>query len=200
MQDFIQQYINLLIIQYYNSPNAVGEVSLGSERIYDLKVAADEVLANIDLDTATGDYLTKIGSIVGIKRTEPIFNDDETYRFFVKLKIAQNTASAFLTTDTGDGIQDVIKFAFGDMAYVVDNKDMSIDLYISNEFNLDVLRTIFNLRLLPKPQGVRYNNVKLINNEPAFGFDNNPLSRAFASKNDTAYVNGGPFARKIIIN
>jgi len=199
MQDFIQQYIDLLIIQYYNKSNAVSEISLESERAYDIKVVADQISEKIDLDLATGDYLTKLGDIVGIKRKEALFNDDEVYRFFIKIKIAQNTASAFLTTNNNDGIQDVIKFAFGDMAFVVDNKDMSIDLYISDSFNIDVLRTIFRLKLLPKPQGVRYNNVKLIGNNPAFGFDNNTLSRPFSSKNDASYVNGGPFARKIII-
>lgn len=200
MNDFIQQYINLLIKQYFNQPNAKGEIENSATMFGNIKETADELLEQYDIDQATGKTLDLIGALVGIKRTEPEFNDDDTYRFFIKVKIAKNTSSAFMVSQNKTGLQDAIRFAFDNNAYIVDKKNMSLDLYISEEISLNTIELLFRLNLLPKPQGVRYNNVKQLSLEPAFGFSNNPLSRAFASKNDPTYVNGGPFARKIFLN
>lgn len=200
MTDFTKQYVELLMLQYYNQPKAVAEIETDASLTERTKDAADHLIEQYDLDVATGDALDKIGKLVGIRREDPILNDDELYRFFIRLKIAQNTSSATLFDENGNGLQDVIRFAFDNQAYVVDNKDMSLDLYVPDDFSIEVLTLIFRLNLLPKPQGVRYNNIKQIATEPAFGFSNNPLSRAFASKNNPEYVNGGPFARKVIFN
>jgi len=194
------QYINLLIIQYYNKPNARAEIANFSSQFESIKSAADALLEEFDIDVATGATLDKIGKIVGIKRSEPVLNDDEVYRFFIKLKIAKNNALGSLTSDTNNGIQDVIKFAFGNDSYIVDKKNMSMDLYVPEGTDVDILRTIFRLNLLPRPQGVRYNNVKISSSEPKFGISNNPFAAPFSSKNDASYTNGAPFDRKIVIN
>lgn len=122
---------------------------------------------------------------------------DSDYRFFIRVKAAKNRASGYVSSDKYISIQDVVLSAFDGRAYVVDNLDMTLTLYVSPVVSLDRLRLIQALNLLPKPQGVRYKVI--IQAEPGitFGFDNNPLSLGFGSKFDPSRV-GGIFARKVI--
>lgn len=122
---------------------------------------------------------------------------DNDYRFFIRVKASLNRAAGYVSSDQYIGIQDVVLAAFDGRAYVVDNLDMTLTLYVSPVVSLDRLRLIQALNLLPKPQGVRYKVI--IQAEPGvtFGFANNPLSRGFASKFDPLRV-GGLFARKVI--
>lgn len=91
----------------------------------------------------------------------------------------------------------MILAAFNGRAYVVDNLNMSLTLYVSPSVSLERLRLIRRLNLLPKPQGVRYDIV--IQAEPGFtfGFDSNPNSVGFADRFDSGRV-GGYLARKVI--
>lgn len=122
---------------------------------------------------------------------------DNDYRFFIRIKAALNRAAGYVSSDRYISIQDVVLSAFEGRAYVVDNLDMTLTLYVSSVISLDRLRLIQALNLLPKPQGVRYKVI--IQAEPGltFGFSNNVLSQGFASKFDPMRV-GGFFARKVI--
>jgi len=122
---------------------------------------------------------------------------DNDYRFFIRVKASLNRASGYLSSDHYIGIQDVVLAAFNGRAYVVDNLDMTLTLYVSPVVSLDRLRLIRALNLLPKPQAVRYKVI--IQAEPGitFGFSANPNSRGFASKFDPSRI-GGHFARKVI--
>lgn len=122
---------------------------------------------------------------------------DSDYRFFIRVKAALNRASAYLKSDEYISIQDVVLAAFDGRAYVIDNLDMTLTLYVSPVVSLDRLRLIQALNLLPKPQAVRYK--VLIQAEPGatFGFSNNPSSRGFADKFDSSRQ-GGYLARKVI--
>jgi hypothetical protein len=128
--------------------------------------------------------------------TSQQLNDDD-YRFFIRVKVALNWASAYLTSDERIGIQDVILAAFDGRAYVVDNLDMTLTLYISPVISLDRLRLIQRLNLLPKPQGVRYDLVIQAEPGSTFGFSSNPNSLGFADKFDSGRE-GGYLARKVI--
>jgi len=122
---------------------------------------------------------------------------DSDYRFFIRVKAALNRAAGYVSSDQYISIQDVVLSAFDGRAYVIDNLDMTLTLYVSSVVSLDRLRLIQSLNLLPKPQGVRYKVI--IQAEPGltFGFSNNALSQGFASKFDPTRV-GGFFARKVI--
>lgn len=122
--------------------------------------------------------------------------NDYDYRFFLKVKIAKNNASAFLISDDMVSLQDVIMTAFENRAYVVDHYDMSMTLYVSPSFSIDRLDLILKMNLLPKPMGVRY-NIVLAEPLKNFGFSNNANSRGFASKFDSTRK-GGYFARRYI--
>lgn len=122
---------------------------------------------------------------------------DSDYRFFIRVKASLNRASGYLSSDQYIGIQDVVLAAFDGRAYVVDNLDMTLTLYVSPTVSLDRLRLIRSLNLLPKPQGVRYKVIIQAELGITFGFSQNPSSRGFSSKFD-ASRQGGYLARKVI--
>lgn len=123
--------------------------------------------------------------------------NDNDYRFFIRVKASLNRASAYMSSDERISIQDVVLSAFDGQAYVIDNLDMTLTLYVSPTVSADRLRLIRALNLLPKPQAVRYKVV--IQSQPgeSFGFSNNVLSRGFADKFDPLRQ-GGYLARKVI--
>jgi hypothetical protein len=122
--------------------------------------------------------------------------NDFDYRFIIKAKIAVNNTSAFIDSDERISIQDVIQRAFNGQAFVVDKKNMSLWLYITPAIDLDRLRLITALKLLPKPQGVRYDLIVQAAPALTFGFDDNPLALGFG---DTFGNKTGYFANKVIL-
>lgn len=121
---------------------------------------------------------------------------NEQFRQLLKAKIAINNASSTMISDERVSMQDAIMQSFNGRAYVVDNQDMTVTLYVSPTVQANELRLIRKLNLLPKPQGVRYRFV--IQSEPGltFGFSNNPASLGFVDKFDSS-IKGGYFARKV---
>lgn len=122
---------------------------------------------------------------------------DSDYRFFIRVKAALNRAAGYVSSDQYISIQDVVLSAFDGRAYVVDNLNMTLTLYVSPVVSLDRLRLIQALNLLPKPQGVRYKVIIQAEIGLTFGFSNNPDSKGFSSKFDPLRE-GGLFARKVI--
>jgi hypothetical protein len=94
-------------------------------------------------------------------------------------------------------IQDVINTAFGGKAYVIDNKDMSMNLYLDYSIGLNTFDYLQKLDLLPKPQGVRYRNIVQFFADETFGFSDNPASLGFGDRFDSSVI-GGKFASKVI--
>lgn len=123
--------------------------------------------------------------------------NDFTFRRMIKAKIAVNNTSAFMASDERTSIQQVIQQAFNGEAYVIDKKAMTLWLYVSPSVNLDQLRLILALKLLPKPQGVRYSVIIQAAPSMTFGFADNANSLGFGdSFNPGASV--GVFASKVI--
>lgn len=198
MTDFTDAYVNLLIKQYWEKPNARSEIEAQAatwERVSDF---LGEFPEQFDLDASTEDRLDIIGKIVGLHRNRPEFTDDDDYRFFLRVKIAKNTASAFMVSDDRQSLQDVIQFAFSGLAYVIDKQNMSLTLYVSPDIDLALLQLILDIDLLPKPQAVRYDVVIQSDPDETFGFAENPEAKGFADKFDPAFE-GGLFADKVLI-
>lgn len=108
--------------------------------------------------------------------------NDFDYRFFIRAKIANNIVAAVIASDERISIQDVINTAFDGRAYVLDNQDMTLTLYVSPEVDVDRLRLIQQIGLLPKPQAVRYKVIVQAAPEETFGFSSNTDSVGFARK------------------
>lgn len=122
---------------------------------------------------------------------------DPEYRKFLKIKIAKNTCSPYLVSDLKTSLQQVVFDAFEGRAYVVDNKDQTLTLYVSPSVSEDELNLILSLDILPRP--ITFSYRVIIQAEPGitFGFENNPSAKGFADKFDPLRE-GGIFARKLI--
>jgi len=239
MSEFTDAYVDLLIKQYWEKPNARGEIAAQAATWEKIRDIMGQFGNEFDIDIATGDRLDIIGKVIGIGRIIPFviakiafgFNgnpnargfdskfemltdrapflskfepartplelNDDDYRFFIKAKIAANSGSAFMVSDTRVTMQDVVNTAFEGNAYVVDRQDMTLALYVSPTFNSERLLAIRQLGLLPKPQAVRYATIVLATPGEMFGFSNNPNALGFASKFNPAEI-GGRFAKKVI--
>lgn len=124
--------------------------------------------------------------------------DDNAYRLFIKAKIARNIGGPMLVATDRVSLQDVIDAIFNGAAYVVDNFDMSLTLYVSPSIELPYILAIRDLDLLPKPQGVRYDIVIQADPLGAFGFADNVNARGFADAFNPAAL-GGTLANKVIL-
>ena len=131
---------------------------------------------------------------VNQKTFSPYQLQNEEYRKFLKIKIAKNTCSPYLAADEKTSLQQVVFDAFNGGAYVSDNKDGSLTLYVSPSVDTQTLRLILNLDILPRP--ITFNYRIIIQAEPGetFGFSNNKNAKGFASISDPTRQ-GGVFAR-----
>lgn len=118
--------------------------------------------------------------------------DDYRFRFFIKSKIAKNYTVAKVYSETGVSLPSTLDYLFEGKSYVVDNKNMSMTIYIDREFDTSMIQYIKQLDLIPRPQGVRYRAVIQYAESSTFGFgDNNtgfgdkfssPIESYFAEK------------------
>ena len=226
MTDFKDQYIQLIIKQYFLQPNARAEVEFKACQYELLFNLLSELPCQLDVDSATGRNLDIIGRIVGVDRlvdsiVEPInfgFSDnpnargfacrgdssvisapfacrgsqeltalqldDDAFRQIIRAKIAVNNTSAYVVSDDYISIEEVVQVAFNGLAYVVDNQDMTLTLHISFSFEDEYLRLIRELNLLPKPQGVRYNDFIRVELDRTFGFADNQNAVGFNDRNN----------------
>ena len=215
-QDFIDEYVKLIIMQYSDSPNAVAEIELIMStwsKVYDF---FNSFFDEFDLDQAYGDRLDIIGKIVGVSRIVPdgiakkyfgfsgvanaltfgegaffdLFRDsiytdtqlnDAQYLFFIRSKISKNVTSAYMVSDDRVSLQETIQFLFSNSAFVVDNQDMSISIYIEESFGSEDLLLLQQLDLIPKPQGVGIKFISTYSAEGTFGFSQNPNAVGFGT-------------------
>ena len=103
---------------------------------------------------------------------------DESYRRFLKAKIAINNVKAKMIAPDYLSIQGAIQLASDGRAWVVDNYDMSLTLYVDPGVPLSELRLLFVLGLLARPQGVYYNVIQAAQ-DGYFGFASNPNAKGF---------------------
>jgi len=219
---FIDNYLNLLILQYSDLPKASETIEALTgkyEELYNVILAFESAF---DIDTAVGVQLDTLGKIIGLSRIVPdvvpkvyfafsgtlnadtfskapmfrtsdaILTDtqlnDSDYRFFLKAKIAKNVVTAKMIDDDLS-LQDAIAFMFGNAAYVSDNQDMTMTLYVDDTYPTRLLTYLAALDLIPRPQAVSIKYAIIINSK-TFGFNNNPNAVGFGQ---------GKFARVITL-
>lgn len=120
--------------------------------------------------------------------------NDNDYRFFIKAKIIKNYATSKNIDSSNLSIQNAIDYLFNSKAYIIDNKDMTMTLYIDSSYDSSKLTYLENLDLLPRPQGVRYNTFISYQEGLTFGF--NSFNTGLGSK--FAISEKSRFAYKII--
>lgn len=99
--------------------------------------------------------------------------------------------------DTRLSLQNAIDFLFSSKAYIVDNKDMTMDIFIDLSFDFSLIKYIQELDLLPRPQGVEYRFFQSFSNDNTFGFEDTPDSKPMGDFDNLEV--GGVFADIIII-
>jgi len=112
--------------------------------------------------------------------------DDFDYRFFIKAKISQNVVSAYMINHIERdriSLQDIIIYLFGSDAYLIDNQNMTMALYVGLSVDEQRLILINQLGLLPRPQGVSY-SVIAQGGLDAFGFQDDPNALGFGELSD----------------
>ena len=122
--------------------------------------------------------------------------DDFNFRFFIKSKIIKNIVSAYMIRDSENSLQNAIDFLFSSKAYLVDNGDMSLTLYVNSDFDFDLIPFINQLEVIPRPQGVSLSTIISYNDNNTFGFADNVNNNGFGDKFGTAI--DSYFAEKII--
>jgi hypothetical protein len=226
MDQFLRQYLELLIIQYYGKSKATQEMTVIIENSYTVFNFLNDFRKQFDLDQASGDRLDKLGKIVGVTRivenaipkpyfgwvngvaplpmtfgSAPLFNlltdsnytftqlTDAQMKFYIKAKAIVNATSAYLVHYDRISLQDAIQYLFNSQAFIVDNYNMSMTIYINDTIPAQDILLLESQNLFPKPQAVR---LFLIQYEQGntFGFAGNPYAKTFGM---------GKFARLITI-
>ena len=171
MNDFIDYYVNLLIMQYRNKTKAVKHITAI------VKAALIDLLPSIlqnsfSIDSAQGPQLDILGKYIGISRkvnsfTSFVVLSDIDYRLLLKIKIATNNlGSSFFD------IQDFIKNNLSGTLKAFDHKDMSMSFFMSSQIISQTLaQVIVKQDLLPKPMGVGSAAIVYLNDtNKVFGF------------------------------
>lgn len=114
---------------------------------------------------------------------------DSDYRFFIRMKIAKNHAKATMSDDNGSNLNNIVLSMFDGYAYMVDNKDMSVTIYVENSPKSYLLPYAISLDLIPLPQAVEVKYISLIARK-SFGFSNNQNSFGFSSGSFSRILQG----------
>ena len=123
--------------------------------------------------------------------------DDTQFRVFLKAKAIKNNVRATMIDDNKLSLQDAINFLFNDASYIVDNQDMTMTLYIDNSYDVQLLKYIKQLDLLPRPQGVEIRTVLHFAEGNTFGFRRNKEALGFSRRLQDGLK--PKFAKKIFI-
>ena len=114
---------------------------------------------------------------------------DSDYRFFIRMKIAKNHAKSTMSDDNGSNLNNIVLSMFDGYAYMVDNKDMSVTIYVENSPKSYLLPYAISLDLIPLPQAVEVKYISLIARK-SFGFSNNQNSFGFSSGSFSRILQG----------
>lgn len=116
--------------------------------------------------------------------------NDNDYRFFIKARIIKNYATSKNIDSNKLSIQDLVDYLFNSKAYITDNYDMTMTLYIDSSYDSSNLTYLENLDLLPRPQGVRYNTLVSYQEGITFGFNsfNTGLGSKFATSESSRFA------------
>jgi len=120
--------------------------------------------------------------------------NDLDYRFYIKAKIVKNYAKATMIDKDNLSLQNAVDYLFNNKSYLTDAKNMSINLYIGNDFDFSKLQFIKQLDIIPRPQAVKIYYISYVEKH-TFGFyeHNTGFGDKFDDKDDETY-----FANKIL--
>jgi len=189
-QEWINQYKNLLRYQYVNKPKASAEIELKLKDLSRIFNIVQVFISKLNVDTATGDQLTKVGKIIGVNRiveypsSTVTITDDNQYRKIVKAKIIKNVTTSRMYNKDLEKINffDAYTLIFDGNAFVTDNQNMTFSVIVdSTQITQSDIELYYYANVLPKPQGVKLRRVA--GYDPGvgfFSFRNDPNAKSFS--------------------
>lgn len=197
---------DLIIAQYRSDSNIVELIQTFCDIVQtDLIDAANQIALEAAVSTASGFWLDLIGERVGLSRpgvpsSETLIfgfdgqndsvgfdqgrlldaGEDPTYipvsdDVYRQLLIARG--AELITDGSQPDLSRVAARAYGDATYL-DNQDMTINIILSG-ISDEVAILASQAGLLPKPAGVRINQIQVNHPEGAFGFEGQSNSTGF---------------------
>lgn len=169
-----QDYSALITSEHNKRPKFVAMVELFASAFSDGQNTLESMPSLYDLDTAAGAQLDTLGIWIGFGRTVFVPGTgtvtliDADYRTLLRAKVISNHYDGGF-----ESLLTIIQNVFPGTAsiYVVDNQDMSIDVFIVGTLTPTQLALLEGGLLVPKPEGVRINGYTVIGSDPAFGLD-----------------------------
>ncbi len=172
----IGYYLNLLTAEYAQSPKLQALLLMLLKKFDDVSQCLVTFDTAFDLDYAVGVQLDMLGAVAGANRTvgfqpsngvSPVL-DDDTYRLYIKAKIAQNqwdgTISSLYPVWTR-------LFPSGTIVFE-DNQNMTVTIVLTGAFTSIIQDLITNGYIIPRSEGVLYSYV--FGTLPFFGFGSSP--------------------------
>jgi Protein of unknown function (DUF2612) len=159
VQDVINYYVSLLIIQYFGLRKATSTVyTLVDPVVMDL--VPQQVENGFDVATAVGSQLDILGTYVGVTRSGNtgegfVTLDDDEFRQFVQMAVVRCSTNASLYS-----VQTLLQQFFPDEVFVFDHEDMRISYFVASDgITRDTALLFVSEGLLPKPTGVQLSAV-----------------------------------------
>lgn len=156
----VETYINMVTSEHRERPKYQAFLRLLLTPIINLQILNHEMMSMLNLNTARGDQLDKIGNILGLPRqvnfqpTGGISSilDDDYYRLILKAKVAKNQWDG-----TKQGLYDMWKNLFPENpVLIVDRQNMTATVAViglTDQLSRDLITHGY---IIPKPVGVLY--------------------------------------------
>jgi hypothetical protein len=151
-------YLKLVTSKHWDKPKFLAWLTANLTVIDDADIAIMAIDADFDIDSAVGNQLDVIGRLVGRSRTldfqpsvaSPTL-DDDTYRFVLKAKVAQNQWDGTIV-----GLYKIWDTVFPlTNIKVTDNQDMTCDILFVGQNFTDLQRELLaHGYIIPKAQCV----------------------------------------------
>lgn len=151
-------YKAIITSEHRDKPKYMKTVSVLLDKLQDFYNAGESLISDFDIDNAQGKQLDLIGFKIGASRTVSVspteaYNlEDVDYRVYLKSKIAKNNWTGGI-----EDLQNLWVNLFGDRIIIVDNQDMSIDIYILGTMSPTMINLLRANVIVPKPTSVLVN-------------------------------------------
>ena len=191
MSKTTEQYLLMVTSQYQNSPKFLEWLKIVIEMCEDKQNCADQMVMDFDIDSALGNQLDVLGTIIGQSRflqfdpTETSSHlSDEDYRKVLKLRTYTNYWDGKLQS-----LYSAWNKVFTDCTILVDDKqNMSAEISLSGRLSSVIKEMIYNDLIIPRPEGVEYFHVGVAPETSAlFTYDYNDTESEVYKGYDVGY-------------
>ena len=151
-------YKAIITSEHKDKPKFNKTVSAFLQKLQDYWNAGEMLITGFEIDNAQGKQLDWIGARVGANRTVNLNNvesynlTDVDYKIYIKAQIAKNSWKGGI-----EDLQSLWQNLFGSRLIIMDNQDMSIDVYLLGNYSETVINLIKANVIVPKPVSVKMN-------------------------------------------